>query len=159
MLRLMESSGQGGDLVNNLFMCYFYYYLLWPRNRKWFLMSPSLPDDGPSPFGYLRDGESSPPWSDAASTVLHASFLLFSLGIDVFHDGCVLPVVDANWNPHGFFCFAVKTVPRSKSDAEVDSRGRAMPVPTRSSSLKPTAKRLVSCLPPVQTLHAETEAC
>uniref|UniRef100_A0A3Q3WPI5 Uncharacterized protein n=1 Tax=Mola mola TaxID=94237 RepID=A0A3Q3WPI5_MOLML len=30
----------------------------------------------------------------------------------------------------------VKTVPRSKSDAEVDSRGSSMPVPTRSSSLK-----------------------
>ncbi|XP_041802938.1 sorbin and SH3 domain-containing protein 1 isoform X1 [Chelmon rostratus] len=47
-------------------------------------------DDGPSPFGYLKD---------------------------------------------------VKTVPRSKSDDEVDSRGRSMPVPTRSSSLKPAAKR------------------
>ncbi|XP_044071219.1 sorbin and SH3 domain-containing protein 1 isoform X3 [Siniperca chuatsi] len=47
-------------------------------------------DDGPTPFGYLKD---------------------------------------------------VKAVPRSKSDAEVDSRGRSMPVPTRSSSLKPSAKR------------------
>uniref|UniRef100_A0A8P4JUU5 Sorbin and SH3 domain-containing protein 1 n=1 Tax=Dicentrarchus labrax TaxID=13489 RepID=A0A8P4JUU5_DICLA len=47
-------------------------------------------EDGPSPFGYLKD---------------------------------------------------VKAVPRSKSDAEVDSRGRSMPVPTRSSSLKPSAKR------------------
>uniref|UniRef100_A0A3Q1I9K4 SoHo domain-containing protein n=1 Tax=Anabas testudineus TaxID=64144 RepID=A0A3Q1I9K4_ANATE len=35
----------------------------------------------------------------------------------------------------------VKTVPRSKSDAEVNSRGRSMPVPTRSSSLKPSSKR------------------
>ncbi|XP_072247487.1 sorbin and SH3 domain-containing protein 1 isoform X1 [Leuresthes tenuis] len=35
----------------------------------------------------------------------------------------------------------VKTVPRSKSNDEVDSRGRSMPVPTRSSSLKPSAKR------------------
>ncbi|KAM7385921.1 hypothetical protein PAMP_001962 [Pampus punctatissimus] len=35
----------------------------------------------------------------------------------------------------------VKGVPRSKSDAEVDSRGRSMPVPTRSSSLKPSVKR------------------
>ncbi|KAF7669934.1 hypothetical protein LDENG_00115130 [Lucifuga dentata] len=35
----------------------------------------------------------------------------------------------------------VKGVPRSKSDAEVDSRSRTMPVPTRSSSLKPSAKR------------------
>ncbi|TDH01010.1 hypothetical protein EPR50_G00175780 [Perca flavescens] len=35
----------------------------------------------------------------------------------------------------------VRPVPRSKSDAEVDSRGRSMPVPTRSSSLKPSAKR------------------
>ncbi|KAJ3610614.1 hypothetical protein NHX12_022706 [Muraenolepis orangiensis] len=34
-----------------------------------------------------------------------------------------------------------KGVPRSKSDAEFDSRGRLMPVPTRSSSLKPTTKR------------------
>uniref|UniRef100_A0A8C9X3Q7 Sorbin and SH3 domain containing 1 n=1 Tax=Sander lucioperca TaxID=283035 RepID=A0A8C9X3Q7_SANLU len=32
----------------------------------------------------------------------------------------------------------VRAVPRSKSDAEVDSRGRSMPVPTRSSSLKPS---------------------
>ncbi|KAM7409125.1 hypothetical protein PAMA_002707 [Pampus argenteus] len=32
-------------------------------------------------------------------------------------------------------------VPRSKSDAEVDSRGRSMPVPTRSSSLKPSVRR------------------
>ncbi|XP_071378714.1 sorbin and SH3 domain-containing protein 1 [Centroberyx affinis] len=35
----------------------------------------------------------------------------------------------------------VKGLPRSKSAAEVDSRGRSMPVPTRSSSLKPSAKR------------------
>ncbi|KAM3863358.1 sorbin and SH3 domain-containing protein 1 [Diretmus argenteus] len=35
----------------------------------------------------------------------------------------------------------VKGVPRSKSAAEVESRGRSMPVPTRSSSLKPSAKR------------------
>ncbi|GLD56084.1 sorbin and SH3 domain-containing protein 1 isoform X1 [Lates japonicus] len=35
----------------------------------------------------------------------------------------------------------VKPVPRSKSDAAVDSRARSMPVPTRSSSLRPTAKR------------------
>ncbi|XP_029926687.1 sorbin and SH3 domain-containing protein 1 [Myripristis murdjan] len=35
----------------------------------------------------------------------------------------------------------VKGVPRSKSAADVESKGRAMPVPTRSSSLKPSAKR------------------
>ncbi|XP_041866390.1 sorbin and SH3 domain-containing protein 1 isoform X8 [Melanotaenia boesemani] len=35
----------------------------------------------------------------------------------------------------------VRAVPRSKSNDEVDSRGRSMPVPTRSSSLKPSAKR------------------
>ncbi|XP_068424640.1 sorbin and SH3 domain-containing protein 1 isoform X1 [Clinocottus analis] len=35
----------------------------------------------------------------------------------------------------------VRAVPRSKSDVEVDSRGRSMPVPTRSSSLRPSAKR------------------
>uniref|UniRef100_A0A4W6CZ09 Sorbin and SH3 domain containing 1 n=1 Tax=Lates calcarifer TaxID=8187 RepID=A0A4W6CZ09_LATCA len=35
----------------------------------------------------------------------------------------------------------VKPVPRSKSDAAVDSRARSMPVPTRSSSLRPTTKR------------------
>ncbi|XP_062422679.1 sorbin and SH3 domain-containing protein 1 isoform X9 [Pungitius pungitius] len=35
----------------------------------------------------------------------------------------------------------VRAVPRSRSDAEVDSRGRSMPVPTRSSSLTPSAKR------------------
>uniref|UniRef100_A0A7N8XJB6 Sorbin and SH3 domain-containing protein 1-like n=1 Tax=Mastacembelus armatus TaxID=205130 RepID=A0A7N8XJB6_9TELE len=35
----------------------------------------------------------------------------------------------------------VKAVPRSKSDVEVDSRCRSMPVPTRSSSLKPSTKR------------------
>ncbi|XP_035982268.1 sorbin and SH3 domain-containing protein 1 isoform X11 [Fundulus heteroclitus] len=34
-----------------------------------------------------------------------------------------------------------RTVPRSKSDDLVDSRGRLMPVPTRSSSLKPSARR------------------
>ncbi|XP_032408439.1 sorbin and SH3 domain-containing protein 1 isoform X2 [Xiphophorus hellerii] len=34
-----------------------------------------------------------------------------------------------------------RTVPRSKSDDLVDSRGRPMPVPTRSSSLKPSATR------------------
>uniref|UniRef100_A0A3B3VQ40 Sorbin and SH3 domain containing 1 n=1 Tax=Poecilia latipinna TaxID=48699 RepID=A0A3B3VQ40_9TELE len=33
-----------------------------------------------------------------------------------------------------------RTVPRSKSDDLVDSRGRLMPVPTRSSSLKPSAR-------------------
>uniref|UniRef100_H2V991 Sorbin and SH3 domain containing 1 n=2 Tax=Takifugu rubripes TaxID=31033 RepID=H2V991_TAKRU len=47
-------------------------------------------DDGPSPFGYLKD---------------------------------------------------VKTVPRSKSNIEVDSKGCSMPVPARSSSLKPSTKR------------------
>ncbi|KAM4729852.1 sorbin and SH3 domain-containing protein 1 [Anableps anableps] len=36
---------------------------------------------------------------------------------------------------------AGKTVPRSKSDDLVDSRGRLMPVPTRSSSLKPSPRR------------------
>ncbi|KAG7511957.1 sorbin and SH3 domain-containing 1 isoform X8 [Solea senegalensis] len=35
----------------------------------------------------------------------------------------------------------VRAVPRSKSENEVDSRGRSMPVPTRSSSLKPSVKR------------------
>lgn len=35
----------------------------------------------------------------------------------------------------------VRAVPRSKSENEVDSRGRSMPVPMRSSSLKPSAKR------------------
>ncbi|XP_068182826.1 sorbin and SH3 domain-containing protein 1 isoform X4 [Antennarius striatus] len=35
----------------------------------------------------------------------------------------------------------VRTFPRSKSDVEVSSRGRTMPVPTRSSSLKPPPKR------------------
>ncbi|XP_047458285.1 sorbin and SH3 domain-containing protein 1 isoform X14 [Mugil cephalus] len=35
----------------------------------------------------------------------------------------------------------VRPVPRSKSDDEVDLRRRSMPVPTRSSSLKPSAKR------------------
>uniref|UniRef100_A0A1A7YNG1 Sorbin and SH3 domain containing 1 n=1 Tax=Iconisemion striatum TaxID=60296 RepID=A0A1A7YNG1_9TELE len=34
-----------------------------------------------------------------------------------------------------------KVFPHSKSDNQVDSRGRPMPVPTRSSSLKPAAKR------------------
>eukprot|EP00064_Thunnus_orientalis_P002328 superscaffoldBa00000164_g2335 len=43
-------------------------------------------------------------------------------------------------NPFGYL-EDVKGVPRSKSDAEVDSRGQTMPVPTRSSSLKPSAKR------------------
>ncbi|XP_057705220.1 sorbin and SH3 domain-containing protein 1 isoform X4 [Corythoichthys intestinalis] len=35
----------------------------------------------------------------------------------------------------------VKGVPRSQSDANVGSRARSVPVPTRSSSLKPSAKR------------------
>ncbi|XP_030603567.1 sorbin and SH3 domain-containing protein 1 [Archocentrus centrarchus] len=35
----------------------------------------------------------------------------------------------------------VRAVPRSKSDNEVDSRGRSMPVPMRSSSLKPSSQR------------------
>uniref|UniRef100_A0A669DXD3 Sorbin and SH3 domain containing 1 n=1 Tax=Oreochromis niloticus TaxID=8128 RepID=A0A669DXD3_ORENI len=39
------------------------------------------------------------------------------------------------------FLFPVRAVPRSKSENEVDSRGRSMPVPMRSSSLKPSAKR------------------
>uniref|UniRef100_A0A8P4KG62 Sorbin and SH3 domain-containing protein 1 n=1 Tax=Dicentrarchus labrax TaxID=13489 RepID=A0A8P4KG62_DICLA len=64
------------------------------KSKDWyktmFKQIHKIPEDGPSPFGYLKD---------------------------------------------------VKAVPRSKSDAEVDSRGRSMPVPTRSSSLKPSAKR------------------
>uniref|UniRef100_UPI0037E7B036 sorbin and SH3 domain-containing protein 1 isoform X1 n=1 Tax=Semicossyphus pulcher TaxID=241346 RepID=UPI0037E7B036 len=43
-------------------------------------------------------------------------------------------------NPYDYFR-DVKAVPRSKSDIEVDIRGRSMPVPTRTSSLKPSAKR------------------
>lgn len=57
--------------------------------------------------------------------------------------------------------FSVKTVPRSKSDAEVDSRGRSMPVPTRSSSLKPSAQRSVSsiCSNPQGILHTSAHHC
>ncbi|KAM9365478.1 LOW QUALITY PROTEIN: sorbin and SH3 domain-containing protein 1 [Pholidichthys leucotaenia] len=36
---------------------------------------------------------------------------------------------------------SVRAVPRSKSDDVVDSRGRSMPVPVRSSSLKPSSRR------------------
>ncbi|XP_077469093.1 sorbin and SH3 domain-containing protein 1 isoform X6 [Stigmatopora argus] len=43
-------------------------------------------------------------------------------------------------NPFGYL-EDVKAVPRSQSDANIGSRGRTMPVPTRSSSLKPSAKR------------------
>ncbi|KAM9808880.1 sorbin and SH3 domain-containing protein 1 isoform 16-T17 [Syngnathus typhle] len=43
-------------------------------------------------------------------------------------------------NPFGYL-EDVKGVPRSQSDADVGSRARSMPVPTRSSSLKPSAKR------------------
>ncbi|XP_019737558.1 sorbin and SH3 domain-containing protein 1 isoform X2 [Hippocampus comes] len=43
-------------------------------------------------------------------------------------------------NPYGYL-EDVKGVPRSQSDADVGSRARSMPVPTRSSSLKPSAKR------------------
>ncbi|XP_044229289.1 sorbin and SH3 domain-containing protein 1 isoform X3 [Thunnus albacares] len=49
-------------------------------------------------------------------------------------------IPDDGPNPFGYL-EDVKGVPRSKSDAEVDSRGQTMPVPTRSSSLKPSAKR------------------
>lgn len=151
MLRLMEHGGWGGFLVNNSLMCYFYYYLLWPRNRKWFLMSPALPDDGPSPFGYLRDGESEIGRSDWTLLVAHRMHRFFCYDLvfgmlctsSTLSDGHVLQVAHTNWCPCGafFFVVVVKTVPRSKSDAEVDSGGRSMPVPTRSSSLKPSAKR------------------
>ncbi|KAL3050004.1 hypothetical protein OYC64_012127 [Pagothenia borchgrevinki] len=64
------------------------------KSKDWyktmFKQIHKIPDDCPTPFGYLED---------------------------------------------------VRAVPRSKSDAEMDSRGRSMPVPTRSSSLKPSAKR------------------
>ncbi|XP_051935886.1 sorbin and SH3 domain-containing protein 1 isoform X3 [Hippocampus zosterae] len=43
-------------------------------------------------------------------------------------------------NPYGYL-EDVKGMPRSQSDAGVGSRARSMPVPTRSSSLKPSAKR------------------
>ncbi|XP_059928681.1 sorbin and SH3 domain-containing protein 1-like isoform X2 [Gadus macrocephalus] len=49
-------------------------------------------------------------------------------------------IPDDGLSPLGYL-EEVKGVPRSKSDAEFDSRGRLMPVPTRSSSLKPTTKR------------------
>uniref|UniRef100_A0A3B5LIY5 SH3 domain-containing protein n=1 Tax=Xiphophorus couchianus TaxID=32473 RepID=A0A3B5LIY5_9TELE len=42
-------------------------------------------------------------------------------------------------NLFSLICFSGRTVPRSKSADPVDSRGRPMPVPTRSSSLKPSA--------------------
>eukprot|EP00066_Takifugu_rubripes_P011965 XP_011601231.1 PREDICTED: sorbin and SH3 domain-containing protein 1 isoform X4 [Takifugu rubripes] len=64
------------------------------KSKDWyktmFKQIHKIPDDGPSPFGYLKD---------------------------------------------------VKTVPRSKSNIEVDSKGCSMPVPARSSSLKPSTKR------------------
>lgn len=49
-------------------------------------------------------------------------------------------IPDDGHTPFGYL-EDLRAVPRSKSDAEVDSRGRSMPVPTRSSSLKPSAKR------------------
>uniref|UniRef100_A0A3B4F8F6 Sorbin and SH3 domain-containing protein 1-like n=1 Tax=Pundamilia nyererei TaxID=303518 RepID=A0A3B4F8F6_9CICH len=64
------------------------------KSKDWyktmFKQIHKIPDDGPTPFGYLED---------------------------------------------------VRAVPRSKSENEVDSRGCSMPVPMRSSSLKPSAKR------------------
>lgn len=65
-----------------------------------------------------------------------------------------------HWHQHGALMFvhinsdcwcwlvsvqllSVKTVPRSKRDMEADSKGQSMPVPARSSSLKPSAQRYV----------------
>ncbi|CAL8257000.1 unnamed protein product [Lota lota] len=56
------------------------------------------------------------------------------------YDRLVVKSKDDGLSPLGYL-EDVKGVPRSKSDAEFDSRGRLMPVPTRSSSLKPTTKR------------------
>ncbi|XP_059928680.1 sorbin and SH3 domain-containing protein 1-like isoform X1 [Gadus macrocephalus] len=56
------------------------------------------------------------------------------------YDRLVVRSKDDGLSPLGYL-EEVKGVPRSKSDAEFDSRGRLMPVPTRSSSLKPTTKR------------------
>ncbi|KAG7511955.1 sorbin and SH3 domain-containing 1 isoform X1 [Solea senegalensis] len=49
-------------------------------------------------------------------------------------------IPDDGHTPFGYL-EDVRAVPRSKSENEVDSRGRSMPVPTRSSSLKPSVKR------------------
>ncbi|XP_029031014.1 sorbin and SH3 domain-containing protein 1 isoform X3 [Betta splendens] len=58
----------------------------------------------------------------------------------IFPENYEVKPKDDGLTPFGYL-EDVKTVPRSKSDAEVSSRGRSMPVPTRSSSLKPSAKR------------------
>lgn len=69
---------------------------------------------------------------------LSATWRMVSLGI-----GNIIHIIWEYYCSCASSCwclFSVKGVPRSKSD-EVDSRGRSMPVPTRSSSLKPPAKR------------------
>ncbi|KAF3842368.1 hypothetical protein F7725_024319 [Dissostichus mawsoni] len=60
----------------------------------------------------------------------------------IFPENCDIQMKSKDDCPTPFgYLEDVRAVPRSKSDAEMDSRGRSMPVPTRSSSLKPSAKR------------------
>ncbi|XP_034463669.1 sorbin and SH3 domain-containing protein 1 isoform X9 [Hippoglossus hippoglossus] len=60
----------------------------------------------------------------------------------IFPENCDIHMRSKEDGPTPFgYLEDVRGVPRSKSDAEFDSRGRSMPVPTRSSSLKPSAKR------------------
>uniref|UniRef100_A0A8C6Q883 Sorbin and SH3 domain containing 1 n=1 Tax=Nothobranchius furzeri TaxID=105023 RepID=A0A8C6Q883_NOTFU len=54
---------------------------------------------------------------------------------------CVFSLPCYGWPSVTLCRFSGKGFPHSKSDTQVDSRGRSMPVPTRSSSLKASAKR------------------
>uniref|UniRef100_A0A3Q2QQ82 Sorbin and SH3 domain-containing protein 1 n=1 Tax=Fundulus heteroclitus TaxID=8078 RepID=A0A3Q2QQ82_FUNHE len=92
--------------------------------------SPSaVSDDAPTPFGYLDDGEFCPSWTQRSIRI--AVFIPLRTLFDLYLDFIEIHSI----------CAAGRTVPRSKSDDLVDSRGRLMPVPTRSSSLKPSARR------------------
>lgn len=159
MHRLMENGGQGGDLVNNSFMCYFYYYLLWPRNRKWFLMSPSLPDDGPSPFGYLQDGESWTSGLDAFTTHRMQNFFYFHLFLEYFRHIPEWLCLSGRWcqlKPRWLLLFY------SKDGATLKKRRRGWfkrPLDARANSIvfPQTHHHEVGVLS--TTCHWETKAC
>uniref|UniRef100_A0A3Q2QPY7 Sorbin and SH3 domain-containing protein 1 n=1 Tax=Fundulus heteroclitus TaxID=8078 RepID=A0A3Q2QPY7_FUNHE len=103
------------------------------KSKEWyktmFKQIHRLPDDAPTPFGYLDDGEFCPSWTQRSIRI--AVFIPLRTLFDLYLDFIEIHSI----------CAAGRTVPRSKSDDLVDSRGRLMPVPTRSSSLKPSARR------------------
>lgn len=92
-----------------------------------FLIYPFLTDDGPSPFSYLQEGEFPASWLDASGTTLDAKLPVFTCSwnvMDVFHNGCVLQVIDLCWTEIQVVVVFLFFLLNSKDGATFEKRRR-----------------------------------